>query len=206
VTNHIMDMILNVGSRAVIPPTPPKFKPIGSILNTGLTHREEDFGYVSNDDETMSTVSEDSYCEESVPLVPRQNLSISKTETYVMKAEELESPTQKHLPLNSLKPFNGSVMPPVKIKTKPDLKIDLEMSIDNVYERWRFITRPEYDSREFPFYTREKFLRENGDLLRRRLERDKRFYKAKARTPDPRPVPQSKSWGIGSIFDALWGK
>ena len=195
---------MNVGSRAVIPPTPPKFKPMGSILNTGLTQREEDFGYVSNDDETMSTVSEDSYCEESVPLVPRQNLSISKTETFAMKAGEPEIPTQVRLPLNSLKSPQERQCHPIETKTEPDLKINLDMSIDNVYERWRYITRPEYDSREFPFYTREKFLRQHGDLLRRRLERDKRYTNARA--PDPRPVPQSKSWGIGSIFDALWGK
>jgi hypothetical protein len=202
-----MDMILNVGNKAVIPPILPKFKPFGSNLSTGLTQRDiEDFGYVSDDDETMSTVSEDSYCEESVSLIPRQNLSISRTEVQTMKADEVEFPSQMHLPFNSLKPMEIRQCREPKAKTGTDLELTLDTNMDNVLRAWEYIQSPGYDPRRFPFYTKESFLKWHGDLLRRRLEKD-RIGDTKARAfPDPKPAPQSKSWGVGSFFDALWGK
>lgn len=160
-----MDAIINAGRRAVILPIIPKFKLSGSDLNTGEIQREEDFGYASFDDETVSTVSEESYCEESVPMVLCRKRKFSNTENSNMETKELEVPMLMYLPFKSLKVIKERQcrLKQFEIKTDPK-KLSFKFNRKNILRIWELIHRPGYDPEQFPFLSKEEFLKEYGDL------------------------------------------
>jgi hypothetical protein len=187
-----MEAILNVGTKAVIPPKEPKAKPTRPFLDSEEVVSGVDFGYMSSDDETVSTVSSDIY-----PSGERQLLTVRPRIKPWNAWIETRSDLSVKFSLDRSPPsfFNyENVNFDLKVEGPTEV-ITYQITQDNVLRFWNIINRGGYDPTQFPYIPKETFLRFYGHLIQKRLE--------KGSSPDSKPAVQSKSWSVGSIFDAL---
>jgi len=196
-----METILNVGTRMVIPSVSLKRLVSGLSLNTEPVQQAENFSYVSSDDETLSTVSSETYtCDRHSSMmndseVSIHNVWIETKSKFPLRFVISNGTFPSYIP-KSLN-FKGNSFV-IKVQRGTNV-MEYSINENNVLHYWNIIEREGYDPSSFPYLRKDTFLDIYGHLLQKRLETE--LPKV---SPDPRHNPQSKSWGLCSIFDALW--